>query len=123
MLSLFTDQFEAMKNFYAYTLEFTIQKELENYVEFSGQSVRFVICNRKVMRNAVEGEHYDQPATGHPLSFAFSCESQSDLDAQFQTLIEKGATKIQAGKVMPWNQYAAFFADPDGHIHELFAPL
>ncbi|MFQ5753700.1 MAG: VOC family protein [bacterium] len=38
-------------------------------------------------------------------------------------MVTKGTTPIQAPATMPWGQKTAFFADPDGNIHELFANL
>lgn len=123
MLSVFTDQFASMKQFYTEVLGFEIGTELEKYVEFSGQGVRLALCERSVMADAVSQEHYATPATGKPLSFAFRSENKAALEADYEALLAKGATAVREPGVMPWGQYTAFFADPDGHIHELFTDL
>lgn len=38
-------------------------------------------------------------------------------------LLANGAVAVQPPDDMPWGQRTAFFADPDGNIHELFADL
>lgn len=123
MIGLMTDQIEAMKEFYTSVLEFEVVTDMGSYVEFGGQSVRFAICERKVMQDVTAFAGYDQPATGTPFEMAFECESREALDSQFEKLIAAGAELVKLPSVMPWNQYAGFFADPDGHVHELFVPL
>lgn len=120
MIGLFTDQFEVMKTFYRDVLDFRILEELPQYVEFSGQPVRFALCDRKVMKETTGYEGYQQAATGTPFEMAFECTSREELETQFAELLEKGAKLVKQPSEMPWGQYAAFFADPDGHVHELF---
>lgn len=40
----------------------------------------------------------------------------------YEDLISKGATSIKGPSDMPWGHRTAFFADPEGNIHEIFAP-
>lgn len=123
MLGLFTDQFEVMKAFYTDVLGFEPKLELDSYVEFAGQGVRFAICTRNVMVDTVSAEHFDAPATGRPLSLAFRCDSKEGVESDYAGLLAKGAEAVREPSVMPWGQYTAFFADPDGHVHELFVDL
>ena len=123
MLGISTDQFEAMKDFYSQVLGFEIHEELESYVEFTGQPVRFALCDRQIMEQVTGDPVFAQRATGSPWELAFECSSREDLDQQFQDLLAKGAREVKSPSVMPWNQYAGFFADPDGHVHELFCRL
>ena len=41
----------------------------------------------------------------------------------YHEITQKGAAPIKRPEDMPWNQRAAFIADPDGNIHEIFADL
>jgi len=120
MIGLFTDQFAAMKAFYRDVLEFEILDELPKFVEFGGQPLRFAICEREVMKETTGYEGYQQPASGTPFEMAFECETREELEQQFKKLLGQGAVKVKEPAEMPWGQYAAFFADPDGHVHELF---
>lgn len=121
LLSVFTDQFDGMKAFYADVLGFQIAQELDQYVEFGGQPVRFAICQRQVMQQVTGHDAYDAPPTGCPFELAFPCKSAAELDACFRRLIDQGAREIKPPSMMPWGHYAGFFADPDGNVHELFA--
>ncbi|MEM6329559.1 MAG: VOC family protein [Planctomycetota bacterium] len=123
MLSVLTDRFDPMKRFYSEVLGFEIGPELEKYVEFTGQGVRFALCERGVMAAAVSGERFGRPAEGCPLTLAFRCATPESLDSDYKRLVERGATAVRAPSAMPWGQYAAFFADPDGHVHELFTEM
>ncbi len=123
LISLFTDQFAVMKHFYASVLQFKIVEELDSYVEFGGQPVRFAICERKIMQQVTGYPGYDQPATGTPFEMAFECSTHKELEERYKELVAAGAKAVKSPAVMPWNQYTAFFADPDGHVHELFARL
>ena len=122
MIGIFTDRIDDMKRFYSDALGLRIVEDLGKYVEFEGASIRLAICERQVMSETVGDTGYDQPHTGHAFELAFKCDSAADVDQAFQGLVEKGARQIKPPSTMPWGQYAGFFADPDGNIHELFAP-
>lgn len=49
LITIWTDNIEAMKIFYCQTLGFKIKNDLGEYVEFQNEGVRFAICNRSVM--------------------------------------------------------------------------
>ncbi len=111
-----------MKHFYHKTLEFKIKSDdNENYVEFENEGVRFALTTSAVMYNATGNPEYTKKASGHRFELAFPCDSPEKVDTQFKKIIEHGATAIKEPAQMPWGQYTAFFADPDGNIHELFA--
>ena len=39
----------------------------------------------------------------------------------YDEIIEKGAIPVSLPSMMPWGRMTAFFADPDGNIHELYS--
>lgn len=121
LITIWTDNMEAMKRFYQETLGFTIQTDLGQYVEFNSSGVRFSLCERQVMYE-YSGQ-YQEKAVGQAFELAFPCESPADVDASFERLVAMGATPIHAPQNMPWQQRTALFADPDGNIHEIFAAL
>lgn len=122
-VGLFTEQLAEMKEFYTSVLGFKIVTELESYIEFCDQPIRFAICERKIMRQVIGDPIYNVPATGTCFELAFECDSREQLDHRYEKLIGQGARAVKQPSVMPWNQYAGFFADPDGHVHELFVNL
>jgi lactoylglutathione lyase len=118
---------QAMLHFYRDVLGFPVQGEIDEsslmYVEFESEGVRFAICRRSILRNCTQHASYDDAPRGHAFELAFPCESPDAVDAAYADAVRKGAAPIRPPSDMPWGQRAAFFADPDGHIHEFFAPL
>ncbi|MBL7056297.1 VOC family protein [Candidatus Woesearchaeota archaeon] len=60
---------------------------------------------------------------GQSFELAFSVPTPNEVDKTYEEIVKKGATPIKSANDMPWNQRTAFFADPDGNIHEIFADL
>lgn len=121
LVTIWTDDIEAMKKFYSETLGFKIKNDLGEYLEFHNTGVRFAVCNRSVMYDY--SELFKEKHTGQGFELAFPCDSVEELDKTYQTLIRKGAKGIHEPKNMPWNQRTALFSDPDGNIHEIFTEL
>lgn len=124
MVACLTSDLEAMKSFFVKVLGFEILLEVEgSYIEFKHEGVRFALSTHKVMHEATRHESYQQAKRGQVLELAFRCETVEELDQSFGTIVEKGAILITPPSDMPWGQRTAFFADPDGNIHELFCDL
>ena len=123
MVGIITSQLAAMRDFYRDVMGFEVQLELDNFVEFKSEGVRFALSTHEVMAEATGEENYTKPAQGHSFEFAFKIDSPAEMDRNYSELIEKGATPIKPPADMPWGQRTAFFADPDGNIHEIFADL
>ena len=123
LISIITSNFEEMKKFYNKVLGFEIKLEMDNYVEFVNEGVRFAISTNDVMYKATGHESYKEESKGHQIELAFDSPTPADLDRRFEELISKGAKLIKKPEDMPWGQRAGFFADPDGNIHEVFCKL
>ena len=72
---------------------------------------------------SITNDHYSfrEDKKGQSFELAFPLDSFEEVDKAYDELISKGATPIASPANMPWGQRTAFFADPDGNIHELFA--
>lgn len=123
MIGIITSRFQEMRDFYANTLNFPIALEMPNFVEFQNEGVRFSISTNEVMHQATGHKSYTKPHKGSPLELAFRTETPAEVDSEYKKLTSAGATPIKGPHDLPWNQRAAFFADPDGNIHEIFADL
>lgn len=121
LITIWTNNMGKMKKFYNQVLGFKIENDLGNYVEFENSGVRFAICLRDLM-HCYSSEYYKK-ASGQSFELAFPCENPNDVDESFVHLVKLGATPIHEPQNMPWNQRTAFFADPDGNIHEIFADV
>jgi catechol 2,3-dioxygenase-like lactoylglutathione lyase family enzyme len=122
LVTILTDDVEGMVAFYRDVLGFPVKNQLDNYCEFGGGGVRFAICHRSELARATGHPAYEEDGgTRHAFELAFPCNSPADVDSEFQRIVQQGATPIKEPADMPWGQRTAFFADPDGNIHEIFA--
>ncbi|MHA2028118.1 MAG: VOC family protein [Candidatus Kariarchaeaceae archaeon] len=124
LIGIVTQNLISMTEFYRNVMGFPIELQLENYVEFKHEGVRFALTTTDVMKKVTSHPSYDEQPRGHKFELAFGpFTSPSDVDKVYGEITSKGATSITPPADMPWNQRTAFFADPDGNIHELFANL
>ena len=123
MIGIITSNFTEMYNFYKDVMGFKVKMELESFVEFESEGVRFAISTADVMAQATGEESYKEEKKGHSFELAFNCETPLGVDESYNSLTGKGAKPIKAPADMPWGQRTAFFADPDDNIHEVFTNL
>lgn len=65
----------------------------------------------------------DMPAAlkgGRSVMVAVKLESRETVDAEYIRLSAAGVAFSEPPKAYPWNAYAAYFEDPDGHLWELY---
>lgn len=123
LITILTDDMPRMVSFYRDVLGFEAENDSGQYVEFQSEGVRFAICDRSVMMDATGSEAFNQPASGQTFELAFPLDTPNQVDDVYARLVNQGAEAVKGPADMPWNQRTAFFADPDGNIHELFAEL
>ena len=123
LITILTDDVPSLLQFYRDVLGFQVENNLGEYVEFENEGVRFAICARSIMEKATGHPSFDEPKCGQSFELAFPLDAPEELDQAYANVVAKGATPIQAPANMSWGQRTAFFADPDGNIHELFAEL
>lgn len=123
MIGIITNDFPGMLQFYKEVMGFKVKLRLDKFAEFENEGVRFAISTGEVMKQATGDESYTEKKHGHSLELAFEAGSPEDVGVQFDALVKKGATPIKKPANMPWGQRTAFFADPDGNIHEIFADI
>lgn len=123
LITILTDDVPKMVRFYHDVLGFEIKSDLDQYCELVSEGVRFAICARMVMEEATGHSSYKATHEGQCFELAFPLKSPEDVDQAYREITKSGAKPIKAPKNMPWGQRTAFFADPDGNIHELFSNL
>jgi catechol 2,3-dioxygenase-like lactoylglutathione lyase family enzyme len=121
LVTVLTNNIQSSKSFYSNILGFSIQTDLGNYVEFSSEGVRFAICEKEVMKKATNHLSYQEQRKGQSFELAFPVGSPEDVDRTYSEIVSKGATPIKEPEMMPWGRKTAFFADPDGNIHEIYS--
>lgn len=123
LITLLTDRVPELAAFYRDVFGFKVKSDLGPYVELENEGVRFAICTREIMFNATGSETYRQPFNGQAFELAFPVDSPTEVDRTYTRLIAQGAQPVTPPADLPWGQRAAFFADPEGYIHEIFADL
>ena len=121
-VGIITSQFDLMLQFYEKVLGFQIKLQLENYVEFENEGVRFAIASNQIMYDITSNQTFLDKKSGQSLELAFEVSSPKEVDKIYNKLLSLGAKPIKEPNFMPWGHRAAFFADPDNNIHEIFAP-
>jgi catechol 2,3-dioxygenase-like lactoylglutathione lyase family enzyme len=63
------------------------------------------------------------PVPDAPQRIILACEfgAESAVDFHYQRMERNGVPFLAPPKAFPWNVYAAYFADPDGYLWEIFA--
>ena len=122
-VGILTARFDEMVSFYRDVLGFKVHLLLDGHAEFENSGVRFAISTLKIMAEITDHPSFTEERTGQSFELAFAVPSPPDVDATYDEIVKKGATPVKPAKDMPWNQRAAFFADPDGNIHEIFANI
>jgi len=121
LVTILTDDVPSMKGFYMDILGFEVKEDLGNYVEFINEGVRFAVCTRDVMHEGTKHPSYREPSTGQTFELAFPLSSPEEVDRAYEDIVSKGATPVKGPEMMPWGRRTAFFADPEGNIHELYS--
>lgn len=124
MVGIITTKFAEMKSFYRDSLGMEVSFEMsDNYVEFENPGIRFAISTNEVMAQVTKHKSFTESKQGQALELAFIVDNPAEVDKHYAELLDKGATAVTPPADMPWGQRAAFFADPDGNIHEIFCNL
>ena len=121
LVTILTDDVPSMKSFYKDVLGFEVNEDLGDYVEFVNEGVRFAVCTRHVMHEGTKHPSYRVPGTGQAFELAFPLDSPEEVDRAYDEVVSKGATPVKGPEMMPWGRRTAFFADPEGNIHELYS--
>jgi CMP/dCMP kinase len=123
LFTVLTSSFDEMVQFYTQVLGFIPKSKADGYVEYSHQGVRFSICARSVLAEITGHETYLFEPMGQAFELAFPLAKPEEVDEVYIDLLARGASPVSPPKDMPWGQRTAFFADPEGYIHEIFSYL
>ena len=121
LITVLADDAPALGAFYRDVLGFRPKNDVGKYIEFESPGVRFAVCARSVMSEATRHPSYGEEAKGQHFELAFPLDTPEAVDAAYADIIARGALAVRPPATMPWGQRTAFFADPEGNIHELFA--
>ncbi len=121
LITILTTDIPEMKRFYTEVLDFECIEDLGDYVEFRNKGVRFALTTPEVMYDGTEHQSYHDMRQGQQFELAFPLATIEEVGIAYDEIVKKGATPIKAPEMMPWGRMTAFFADPEGNIHELYS--
>ena len=121
LITILTSDIPGMKRFYSEVLDFECIEDLGTYVEFRNKGVRFALTTPDVMFEGTEHQSYRVSKKGQRFELAFPLPSHDEVGKAYDEIIKRGATPVKAPEMMPWGRMTAFFADPEGNIHELYS--
>ncbi|NEW07422.1 glyoxalase [Paenibacillus sp. SYP-B3998] len=122
VITILTDDVDKMMTFYENILGFHVESQMEGYAELRNEGVRFSICARSILAEITD-QHpsFREPKRGQCFELSFPLDSHADVDKAYEEIVEAGATPIKGPTTMHWGHRTAFFADPDGNIHSIYA--
>lgn len=111
-----------LTRFYRDVLGFKVVVEEDHYAEFENEGVRLAIFSAPLMADNTNGhQSFLEERKGQAFELNFECDSPEDVHVKYDDFVSKGAIGITTPKAMAWGHTTAFFADPEGNIHSLFA--
>ena len=117
---LFVKDMATMIRFYRDVLGFEIKEE-ENTdnVYLVKDGTLFLLYGRKDFET-LTGKRYEylKGVNAHS-EMALYVDSFSQVDEEYQTAIDNGATSLLEPTTEPWGQRTCFIADPEGNIIEI----
>ncbi|WP_343563837.1 VOC family protein [Kiloniella sp. b19] len=123
MMTLHTAQFDRMKDFFNRTMEMDVIFENGEFAEFSSQGLRLSLVSHSSLSSFLKADGLSGKRVGSGVGIGFEYETVEAVDEAYARLIERGAVAVAAPEAQDWGEYTAFFADPDGNVHELVTPL
>ncbi len=121
LTTIFTNDLVSMKNFFNQKMGLMITAENPNFIEFNTNGSRFSIGLRNFMFKTLKDSTYLGKRNGAAVGIGFSFSTRKDVDSLYKKMKKKNVLFIQEPTLMPWNEYTAFFKDPDGNVHELIS--
>ncbi|WP_162843325.1 VOC family protein [Ichthyenterobacterium magnum] len=121
LTTIFTNDLDQMKIFFNDKMGIPIENENSDFIEFKIENYRFAVGLRESMYKTLKDSTYLGKRKGAAVGIGFFLSSKEKVDSTYMAMKKNGVFFNQEPKLMPWNEYTAFFKDPDGNIHELIS--
>ena len=121
-ITLMADDVASLTRFYREVIGFRVAVEEGHYAELENTGVRLAICSRPTLaENTNHHRSYLDKREGQAFELNFECDSPEAVRELFGQFVANGAVPIAEPSIKAWGHTTAFFADPEGNIHSLFA--
>ena len=119
-LTLFVADRQRSRSFYERAFDVTVLSEDEDAVALRFENVILNLLERRAAAELVEPAPVAEPEAGAGLLLTIFV---GDADAACARLLEAGVSLLNGPLDRPWGMRTAAFADPDGHVWEVAAPV
>ena len=121
LVTLVVDDVPLCAAFYREVLGFHSRSKFgANYVEFENDGVRFHLMSRGMLSAHTGSAGHGAARAGNALELAFRLADKGEVDRVYRQAIDAGAPALRDPEMMPWGEFTAFTADPDGNVIALF---
>src|SRR5205823_2674543 len=90
LITILVDDVPKMVAFYRDVLGFQSKTDMDKYVEFTQQGVRFAICARSELVDATKHEMFTKPRGGQYFELAFPLDTPEEVDKAYNEIVAKG---------------------------------
>lgn len=123
--------------FYQDKLGFDVNYRDNGFITFFGLGLSFAIWDSSIFENDLISQliqsasilglqpEKDKPVLKQikPTMLSFQLENRQAVDKTYENFLNKGIEFLSKPKIYPWNDYAAYFLDPDGYLWSIYALL
>ena len=106
--------------FYRDRVGFQLRRHAPGFADFASQGVTLALWERLHLQQHVGIDATRLPASGRATMMAIEVASVGEVDQQHVQLTRRGIDFLQPPKWYPWNAYACYFEDLDGHLWEIY---
>lgn len=122
-MTLVVDDVTLCAAFYREVLGFSPRGKFNaNYLEFENQGVRFHLMSKGMLSSHIGDAALRGARSGNALELAIRLEDKRAVERVYRLAVGAGAPALREPEMMPWGEYTAFTADPDGNVIALFSP-
>lgn len=118
-ICLFVNDLETCEAFYREKLRFAVKRVQPGYREFDFHGASVTLWEKPGVFAAIPREALG--SDGHHFMLAVRVPTNDEVDEIWAELMDRGVPALAPPETYPWGARAAYFADPEGNIWEVFA--
>ena len=119
IIGLFVNDMETMVSFYRDVMGMKTDWAGDANAELYSGEVQFIMFSRNDFE-AMTSRKYTYPSgVNGTVELAFDVSDFAEVDAEYERVVNAGATPIFPPTDEPWGQRTSYVADPDGNLIEI----
>lgn len=118
-IGLFVNDMETMVSFYRDVMGMKTDWAGEANAELYSEQVQLIMFSRKDFEAMTSRKYTYTDGINGTVELAFDAADFAEVDAEYERVINAGATPIFPPTDEPWGQRTSYVADPDGNLIEI----